>query len=75
MPVEMSKKSITPSTAGLAAVHMGHSLEFVALRAKSSRSAASAFAYTDGQPAMAGRSRALSVSRAVTDRYRQAAGS
>jgi hypothetical protein len=46
--VEMDQKPLTPWSTNMAAVQMGNSLDFVALRAKVSRAAASSLAYADG---------------------------
>jgi hypothetical protein len=46
--VEMDQKPLTPWSTNMAAVQMGNSLDFVALRAKVSRAAAQSVAYADG---------------------------
>jgi hypothetical protein len=48
--VEVDQKPVTPRFSDLAAVQMGNSLDFVAVRAEVSRGAAPSFAYFDGQP-------------------------
>jgi hypothetical protein len=42
--------AVLPLFSGLAAVKMGNSIDFVAVLAEVSRSAASSFAYSNGQP-------------------------
>jgi hypothetical protein len=46
--VELNQKPMTPWSTNMAAVQMGNSLDFVALRAEVSRGAASSLTYADG---------------------------
>jgi hypothetical protein len=47
VPVDLGQKPMTPRYTNLAAVQIGNGLDFVALRAEISRSAASSCAYAD----------------------------
>jgi hypothetical protein len=48
VPVEVDQKPMVPRCSNLAAIQMGNSLDFVALRAEINYGTASSFAYADG---------------------------